>query len=182
MGVFTWFLRILPSALGGIVVRKWFYSKYWGHSKIIIPDNVTIFGYKKIKVGRYFRVCPDVKIYVENDGYLTIGDNFFSNYNSFIYANGSSITIGNDCLLGPDVLIINNNHSFTKGQLIRKQPEVKKAVNIGNDVWIGAKSIILPGVTIGDGAVIAAGSVVNKDVKAYSVIGGVPARFIKNRQ
>ena len=52
---------------------------------------------------------------------------------------------------------------------------------IGNDVWIGRRSIILSGITIGDGAVIAAGSVVTKDVPAYAVVGGNPARIIKNR-
>ncbi len=60
--------------------------------------------------------------------------------------------------------------------------ENKTDVSIGNDVWIGAKSVILPGVTIGDGAVIAAGSIVNKDVAPYSIVAGVPAKFIKTRQ
>ena len=56
-----------------------------------------------------------------------------------------------------------------------------KAVNIGNDVWIGANVIILPGVTISDGAIIAAGAVVNKDVKPFEIVGGVPAKTIKYR-
>lgn len=56
-----------------------------------------------------------------------------------------------------------------------------KEITIGNDVWIGANAILLPGVTIGDGAVIAAGAVVTKDVEDYAVVGGVPARFIKYR-
>mgnify|MGYP000493205454 FL=1 len=52
-------------------------------------------------------------------------------------------------------------------------------VHIGNDVWIGSNATILPGVTIGDGAIVAAGAVVNKDVEAMTVVGGVPAKFIK---
>jgi len=181
MAIVSWFIKIFPSVLGGRIIRKCFYSRYWGHSKIIIPDDVTITGYKTMQIGENFRVCPNMKIYVENDGLLKVGNNFFSNYGTFIYANGSSITIGNDCLFGPDVLIINNNHAFEKNELIRKQEEIKKPITIGNDVWIGAKSIILPGVTIGDGVVIAAGSVVNKDIEPYAVVAGVPARKIKMR-
>ena len=57
----------------------------------------------------------------------------------------------------------------------------KKPVNIGADVWIGANAIVLPGVTIGDGAIVAAGSVVTTNVEAYSIVGGIPAKEIKNR-
>jgi len=176
-----WFLRIFPSVLGGNILRKYFFSIYWKHTSITIPDNVTIVGIKNIKIGRVFRVCPYVKIYSEREGQIIIGRNFFSNYNSFIYSNGDNITIGDDCLLGPDVLIINNNHSFEYGKLVREQESFSAPIFIGNDVWIGAKSTILPGVTIGDGAIIAAGSIVNKSVEANTVVGGVPAKFIKKR-
>lgn len=59
--------------------------------------------------------------------------------------------------------------------------DTQKAVNVGNDVWIGANVVILGGITVGDGAVLAAGAVVTKDVPGYAVVGGVPARVIKNR-
>jgi acetyltransferase-like isoleucine patch superfamily enzyme len=64
---------------------------------------------------------------------------------------------------------------------VQVNPEKNKKVIIGNDVWIGAKSLILPSVKIGDGAVIAAGSVITKDVEPYSIVGGVPAKLIKYR-
>jgi len=181
MGILFWIMRGFPSVLGGNILRKYFYSIYWGHSNFLIPDHVTISGIKKIKIGNSFRVCPYVKLYIEEEGSIIIGDNFFANYNTFIYSRDNIVKIGNDCLIGPDVLIINNNHSLRPDELIRNQENITASIIIGNDVWIGAKSTILPGVVIGDGAVIAAGSIVNKNVEAYSIVGGVPAKFIKYR-
>ncbi len=95
----------------------------------------------------------------------------------------SKIFIGDNCLLASFVMIITANHNFLdKKSLIKNQGHSEKQVIIGNDVWIGAKSIILPGVTIGDGAVIGAGCVVTKDVPPYCVAVGNPARIIKNRE
>lgn len=175
-------IKKIPDFLGGIKFRIFFYSKYIKHNDFIIPENVTIVGFADIVIGRKFRVCPDVKIISENSGKILIGENFFANYNTFIYSSESYIKIGNDCLLGPDVLIINTNHVVQKNKLIREQASISQPINIGNDVWIGAKSTILAGVTIGDGAVIAAGSVVNKNVEANAIVGGVPAKFIKYRE
>jgi virginiamycin A acetyltransferase len=64
---------------------------------------------------------------------------------------------------------------------INKEPNVGGSIFVGNDVWIGANAIILTGVTIGDGAIIGAGAIVNKDVESYTIVGGVPAKFIKRR-
>ena len=179
--LFIFFIRVLPSVFGGQKMRSIFYSKYWGHDSFIIAENVTITGIKNISIGKFFRVCPDVKLFSQNNGLIIIGNNFFANYNCFISSKKSIIRIGDNCLLGPDVTILNTNHVFLKNKLIRDQEEISSPIIIGNDVWIGAKAIILPGVTIGDGAVIAAGSLVNKDVASYTIVGGVPAKKIKNR-
>ncbi len=61
------------------------------------------------------------------------------------------------------------------------QPWIERDVHIGADVWIGANAVVLPGITIGDHSIVAAGAIVTKDVAAYSVVGGVPARVIMSR-
>ena len=80
--------------------------------------------------------------------------------------------------------MIASNHSIERSQNISVQPwdEQRIGRTLGDDVWIGANSVILPGVTIGRGAVIGAGAVVTKSMPSYSVVGGVPARMIRNRK
>jgi acetyltransferase-like isoleucine patch superfamily enzyme len=176
----TWLIRLFPGRLG-ILVRKYYYGKVFNHRKFIIPENVEFIGIKNVKFGINFRVCPYVKIFSEANGKIEFGDNFFANYNCYLYSKTSIIKIGDNCLLGPDVLIINTNHRITKSKLIRDQDDIDLPIIIGNDVWIGAKAIVLAGVRIGNGAVIAAGAVVTNDVEPYTVVGGVPARRIKDR-
>jgi acetyltransferase-like isoleucine patch superfamily enzyme len=81
------------------------------------------------------------------------------------------------------VSIVAANHSFSRGQLIRDQAgeSTRNRVCIGDDVWIGAGAIILPGVTLGTGSVIAAGAVVTSDIPEYAIAAGVPAKVMKYR-
>ena len=78
--------------------------------------------------------------------------------------------------------IIDDNHRIKKGVNINLQDHDKAPIKIGNDVWIGAKAMILKGVTIGDGAIIAAGSIVTKNVESNAVYGGMPAKKISERK
>ncbi len=77
---------------------------------------------------------------------------------------------------------MDGGHECKYGELIRLQGSPAKGVTIGDDVWIGQNAIIMPGVTINNGAVVGAGAVVTKDVAAYDIVGGVPARVIKSRK
>ena len=114
---------------------------------------------------------------------LTIGKNgSFGAFNHITCIN--KIQIGDNCLTGKWVTISDNNHGTTDFDTLHEAPTKRKLytkgpVIIGNNVWIGDKASVLGGVTVGDGAVIAANSVVTKDVPAYSVVGGNPARVIK---
>ena len=107
---------------------------------------------------------------------IHVGDNFHADYNCTML-DLAEIRIGNNCLIGPDVGIYTAGH--------RLEPECRTAdvygqpITIGNDVWIGGHSTILSGVTIGDGAVVAAGSVVTKDVPSRSMVAGNPAKVKK---
>lgn len=93
------------------------------------------------------------------------------------------LSIGDNVMMGPDVIIYTKNHESIRTDIpMTKQgvTEPKKVI-IEDDVWIGARVIILPGVTIGKGSIIAAGSVVTRDVEPFTIVGGVPAKKIKSR-
>lgn len=113
----------------------------------------------------------------DNGNNIHVGDNFLSNYNVTIL-DIAPVHIGNYVMIGPNVLITTVNHPLSpKGR--RAHLGQAKSVAIGNDVWIGGNCTILPGVTVGNNVVIAAGAVVTKDVPDNCVVGGVPAKLIK---
>lgn len=112
---------------------------------------------------------------------IEAGKNLNVNRGVHIYGRGG-IKFGDYVLIGPNVVITSSQHRYTiKNTPILFQGHEKKAVVIGNDVWIGANAVILPGVTIGDGAIIGAGAVVTADIEPYAIVGGVPARKIGER-
>lgn len=94
-----------------------------------------------------------------------------------------SVTIGENVMMGQECLMFTQNHSFERLDIPMGQQGVQasRPIVIGNDVWIGARVIILPGVHVGDGAVIGAGAVVTKNIPPYEIWGGNPARFLKSR-
>lgn len=97
---------------------------------------------------------------------------------------GPGVSIGRYTMLAPEVSIIGADHDYTSSRrpiIWSGRPAEIKPTHIGRDCWIGMRAIIISGVRIGDGAVVAAGSVVTKDVAAYDIVGGVPARFLKKR-
>lgn len=93
------------------------------------------------------------------------------------------VEIGNCVMMGPEVIIYTSGHMFdsTEIPMMDQGDTEEKSVVIGNDVWIGRRVMIMPGVHIGDGCVIGAGAVVTKDIPAYSVAAGVPAKIVKSR-
>ncbi len=94
----------------------------------------------------------------------------------------ANVCIGDYVIMGPDVKIYSRNHAYADpSRPIAVQGKVVKRTVIGSDVWIGANVIVLPGVTVGDHAILAAGAVVTKDVAPYAIMGGNPARVIKFR-
>lgn len=150
-------------------------------------DNVTISGFSRGLRNVKFEGKNAVPDRCNFAGKIEIGYATTLGYNNFIHGN---IKIGKYCQLGADVALHATNHptaymttyinqNLFKGEL--KKLKEEKRIEIGNDVWIGHNVIIVGNVKVGNGAVLAAGSVVTKDVPAYTIVGGVPAKIIKKR-
>jgi len=152
-----------------------------GEKSIIMKGAILSRFPKKIKIGDKTIIKANADICVCNpDAKISIGsDTTVGNY-SFIYAS-DSVSIGDFCLIAPFVYIVDSNHLMGAGMPIRLQENISKPIVIKDDVWIGAHSIILSGCEIGKGAVIAANSVVNCNVKEYEIWGGSPAKKIGER-
>jgi acetyltransferase-like isoleucine patch superfamily enzyme len=115
---------------------------------------------------------------------LVVGRGTAINEYCNLRAAGGDIVIGENCLLAQFVSVIASNHGTTGGVPILEQPWDRSStgVRIGNDVWVGANTVLLPGVTVHDGAVIAAGAVVTCNVPSEEIWGGIPARRISMRK
>ena len=113
-------------------------------------------------------------VYIDRGATIDIGENVFINW-GFSAISPGSITIEDGVRLGPNVSVITANHDFHDLKIIRCKP-----VTIKKNAWLCEGTKILPGVTIGEGAVVGAGSIVTKDVAPRTVVAGNPARFIKN--
>ncbi|MFI4912712.1 MAG: acyltransferase [Sedimentisphaeraceae bacterium JB056] len=134
------------------------------HGRNVLFNPFDRFTYKNVSIG--------------SDVCIGFGANFI--------AQESYIKIGNKVMFGPNVVIRGGNHNTSViGRYMydvhEKRPEDDQPVIIQDDVWVGTNVTILKGVTVGRGAIIAAGSVVNKDVPEYAIVGGVPAKVIKMR-
>lgn len=139
------------------------------------PDEVRgllseLFGYK---VPQTLRVFPP--FYTDFGKNITVGEGVFVNACCHFQDHGG-VTIGNGCQIGHNVIFATLNHELAPE---RRKKTYPAPIVLGRNVWVGSNTTILQGVTIGDNAVVAAGAVVTKDVAANTVVGGVPARFIK---
>jgi acetyltransferase-like isoleucine patch superfamily enzyme len=118
---------------------------------------------------------------VDDKAQVVVGDNVFLGRGVEIDAM-LMVTIGPHTLLAPGAFITDHNHRIGADRRIDEQGCRSAAVHIGSDVWVGARAAVLPGVKIGDGAVVGAGAVVTHDVAPFAVVAGVPAREIGSRK
>jgi acetyltransferase-like isoleucine patch superfamily enzyme len=132
------------------------------------------------KVGRMVTFYPGIKISTGRK--LVLGAHVDLAWGVLITTDGG-VEIGERTLVGYNTMIYSRNHIIPEagGKIFYSGHQAGK-VTIGKDVWIGSGCIILPGKTIGEGAVVAAGSVVSKDVEPFTIVGGVPAKVLKNRK
>ncbi len=158
-----------------------------GHERIELGSGCKIHADASVDASRSpgvrfgDRVTLNRYAYVQGgNGGVRLGDRV--EINNFSIVNGTGgVDIGDDTLIGPGVRLISYQHRYARAATIHSQPVDARPIVIGRDVWLGANSIILAGVTVGDGAVVAAGAVVRDDVLPYTVVAGVPASFRKAR-
>lgn len=150
-------------------------SRPFGNISKIIRSSL----YKGITGSKGKNINIQKNCYFEKD--VIVDDNSGLGINSIIHG---PTTIGKNVMMGPDVIIYTANHEFklTNIPMIEQGFQKKRKVIIEDDVWIGARVIILPGVKIGRGSIIGAGAVVTKDVEEYSIVAGVPAKIVKKRK
>ena len=128
------------------------------------------------KAGRNLRIKrnADISMFIEIGDFSELGTNCIIQSNT---------VIGTHVIMGPDVKIYTKNHKFDRLDMpIQDQGHTNEKTVIGNDVWLGANVIVLPGVTIGNHVVVAAGAVVTKDIPDYAIAGGIPAKVLKFRK
>lgn len=164
------------------IIAKFFQLLYKAY------DRMHMLLYKRLfaKCGSNVKFFPTKSEFLYKN--ISLGDNVFIGSGASFLAAVSHITIGNNVLFGPNVSIRGGNHSsHIVGKLMRdyslddKLPTDDEPVIIDDDVWVGTGAIILKGVHIGEGCIIAAGAVVTKDVPPYAIAGGVPAKILKMR-
>jgi len=157
---FIFFIRWVPGGWGiflRYVIYKFLFKEMG--KNVVIMEGSKIFDFKNIEIGEY------------------------SSLNEYCYLIGNgSIKIGSWTRIASYVSLITVDHVFTDPSVkIKKQGLVSAPIVIGDDVWIGTKATILKGITIGNGAVIGAGSVVTDDIPSFAVVAGVPAKIISLR-
>ncbi len=119
-------------------------------------------------------------LFIQHPENIHLENNVAINRNCTFLAHGD-ISIGENTMIGPNVVILTVDHDYRVEGIETHTAHKLSPVVIGRNVWVGANAVILPGITIGDGAIVAAGSVVTGDVGENSIVGGNPARFIKPR-
>lgn len=151
------------------------------HGKCLIAGGARIERPYCLRLGERCVLQRAVWINIAADtARLNIGAFTFLGQGAEIEVN-DRVDIGTGVLIAPGVYITDHNHDTRPGPPMYLRPCIAAPVRIGDDVWIGRNAVILPGVTIGDGAVIAAGAVVTRDVPASAIVAGVPARLMRRR-
>ena len=188
--VFFW--RLLFASFAAMLKEHWLRAG-WRARQVHIARRVTVVAHspKAIEIGPGAAVglgtlllsTIEMSALPAGNSYLRIGANTAINEYCNIRASGGNIQIGHDCIIAQMVSIIASNHSTRLGLPMKDQPWSTEtvSVSIGNDVWIGAGAVILPGSRLEDGAVIAAGAVVKGLIPAGEIWGGIPARRLKRR-
>ncbi len=178
-------LRAFPTYLG-IILRSWYWKGRFHKcgTPVSLSKGIVITGSENIELGSHIGIMMRSYIYAHNNGHVKMGNLVNINTNVQIgAADGGDISVGDNVIIGPNVVIRASNHVYTRTDIpIREQGHTGGKIIIEDDVWIAANAVVLPDVTIGRGAIVAAGAVVTGDVPPYQIVGGVPAKIIGSRK
>lgn len=167
--------RILPSRFKAMVSGVEIGAKTYLHRTAVLEPRGGV-----IRMGRRCEIHRGVLL-LAFGGSIEIGNNCSVHPGSILYGHGG-LRIGDDVRIAAQAIVIPANHVFDDPRiLIREQGEERRGIDIGNDVWLGARATVLDGVSIAEGCVIGAGAVVTKSTRAYGVYVGNPACWIKQR-
>ena len=181
-------IRRLADSQEKSAIRRWA-EKQATKLPADIDCSITVTGRKDyadyIKMGQFGRIEKGVSIWISTDKgaepVLTLGTRTFIGQHTVI-GTFQPISIGSNTMIGAYSYVISANHRYERRDIpIGEQGFSGAPIVIEDDVWLGTHVVVLPGVTIGKGAIVAAGSIVNKSIPAYQIWGGAPARFIKER-
>lgn len=179
--LFRYLLRPFVASFNKWLIRM-------GNSQAFIETNaISCDDRKSLKIGEGSSIHKGTVVSIASHDIkssIVVGDNTYIGENNNLRAADGVISIGNNCLISQGITIVTSNHGIEGRIPVTKQPWVSKKgkTTICNDVWIGANSVILPDITIGEGAIVAAGSIVTKDVPPFAIVAGNPARIIKYRE
>lgn len=168
------------------VIKNVWRVVYAATVKILLPQNIYCYPARILRAFFARRICSSVgkDVNIERGatfGILaTIGDHSGIGANCELHGE---VHIGNDVMMAPECVFYTVNHKSDRIDIPMNQQGnmSSEAITIGNDVWIGRRAIFMPGVSIGDHCIVAAGAVVTKSFPPYSVLGGVPAKCLKKR-
>lgn len=157
----------------GVLLHPFRMLHYWGYSHVLPRAEMTL--------GHGCRIAPNASF--RNGARISLGDGVQVGEYVSLWAGRSSgrITVGPRTTFGPGAFVTAADYGLAAGQDLTDQPMAERDIIIGAGCWIGAKAVITAGVSLGDGAVVGAGAVVTRDVPAGAIVGGVPARILRQR-
>ncbi len=173
-GLLARMLRGASSLLDlGVLIHPFRLMHYYGYSHVKPRRLITM--------GKGVRLAPNVSF--ANAERIALGDRVQIGARCSLWAGKSTswIRVGAGTTFGPDCFVTAADYGLAAGTPVTDQPMTDRDITIGVDCWIGARSILTAGITLGDGAVVGAGSVVTKDVPAGAIVAGVPAKLIRMR-
>jgi len=158
------------------------------NAQVVIGNNVYFkrevelraHGDSRIRIGDAVKIDRGVRLLSANQAYIDIRKGVRIGLYS-VFNGGDSILVNENSLISGFVYLQTSMHKYKKSDAIKNQGYEHGEIRLGTDVWLGAHSVILPGITLGNGAIVGSNSVVTRDIDENTIVGGVPAKKIKQR-